>query len=241
MTWVAVGVGAAGLIGSIYGANKASHAQNQAAAQQQQIIDLQKAAANQLMPWGQNLMTQGGAGLTSLLPWYTSAAMGNRTQLQQLIRPQLNQIAGNFDRPAAMLSELSPRDTTAASNTALLMGRNNALDNALISTRMAGLSGLGDLSSRIAGLGSGAVGAAFGGLQGAAGGNLGLLSQLYGIRNQNQQQSSQLGSSIVDFLRGWQNWQANRTTPGTSDAALSANSPPSAGGWQGFSPSVDYT
>lgn len=207
--WIASAVGA---LASMYGANKAGKAQDKASNQQGQLIKLQQDAANRLMPWGEGLMKQGGAGLTSLLPWYTKAAFGDRTQLQQLMSPELQAIRQNYDRPLQQLTELSPRTgTTAAGNASILAGRAEAQNSALLGARMAGMQGLQGISGQLAGLGSGAVGAAFGGLQGASAGANSLMSQLYNIRQQNSQDSEAIGSSLVDFLKAYQTWNAGRT------------------------------
>lgn len=217
--WIVSGVGA---LASLYSSNKASKAQNNAANQQGELIGLQKNAANTLMPWGQGLMKQGGNALTSLLPWYTKAATGDRSVLEQLIRPELQQIRANYDVPMQQLTELSPRSgTTAAGNASILAGRAQAQNNALLSARMAGMQGLQAIGGGLAGLGSGAVGASFGGLQGAAAGNASLLGQLAQIRNMNAADSEAMGASLVDFLKAYQTWNAGRYT-GTGSATPGA-------------------
>ena len=226
--WIASAVGA---LASAYGARKASQAQNTAANQQGDLVGMQRDAANRLMPWGEGLMKQGGKALTSLLPWYTKAAFGDRTQLQQLTQPELREIRENYDRPLQQLTELSPRTgTTAASNASILTGRAEAQNNALLSARMAGIQGLGELGSRIADLGSGAVGAGFGGLQGASSGNLSLLSQLFNLRQQNASDSESIGANVVDFLKQYQQWRANRQAT-TQNNQMAANANTMAGYW----------
>lgn len=208
--WIVSGVSA---LASLYSSNKASKAQNKAANQQGDLIALQRDAANRLMPWGEALMKQGGGALSSLLPWYTKAATGDRSVLEQLIRPELQQIRQNYDVPLQQLTELSPRTgTTAAGNASILAGRAGAQNNAILGTRMAGMQGLQGIAGQLAGLGSGAVGASFGGLQGAAAGNAGLMNSLYNLRQQNNQDSAAVGSALADFLKSYQTWNAGRTS-----------------------------
>lgn len=210
LPWIASAVGA---LVSAYSAKKASSAQNKVANQQGALTQLQTSAASKLMPWGQNLMERGGTGLTSLLPYYTKAAFGDRATLSNLIAPELQQVREGYDRPLQTLTELSPRTgTTAASNAAILSGRGDALQRTYSDARTRGMQGLQGLSGQLAGIGAGAQGAAFGGLQGASSGNLGLLSQLFNIRDQNNQQSNAIGSQLVDFLKSYNTWNAGRTT-----------------------------
>lgn len=207
--WIVSGVSA---LASLYSSNKSSKAQNKVANQQGDLVALQRDAANRLMPWGEALMKQGGSTLTSLLPWYTKAATGDRSVLEQLMAPELQQIRQNYDVPLQQLSELSPRTgTTAAGNASILAGRANAQNSALLNTRMAGIQGLQGLAGQLAGLGSGAVGASYGGLQGAAASNNNLASQLFNLRNQNNSDSEAVGASIADFLKAYQSWNAGRT------------------------------
>lgn len=227
LPWIASAVGA---LVSAYGAKKASAAQNNVANQQGALTQLQTSAASKLMPWGQNLMEQGGAGLTSLLPYYTKAAFGDRATLSNLVAPELQQIREGYDRPLQSLTELSPRTgTTAASNAAILSGRGDALARAYTDARTRGMQGLQSLSGQLAGLGTSAEGAAFGGLAGASQGNLGLLSQLFNIRNQNNQQSSQIGAGLVDFLKAYNTYRAGGAPPPATPAVTPT--PPAGGGW----------
>ncbi len=207
--WIISGVSA---LASLYSSNKSAKAQNKAANQQGDLIALQRDAANRLMPWGEALMKQGGNSLSSLLPWYTKAATGDRSVLEQLMAPELQQIRQNYDVPLQQLTELSPRTgSTAAGNASILAGRANAQNSALLGTRMAGMQGLQGLAGQLAGLGSGAVGASFGGLQGAAAGNASLMSSLYNLRQQNNDDSEAVGASLADFMRAYQTWNAGRT------------------------------
>jgi hypothetical protein len=208
--WIVSGVSA---LASLYSSNKAAKSQNKAINQQGDLIGLQRDAANRLMPWGEALMRQGGGALSSLLPWYTKAATGDRTALEQLIRPELQQIRQNYDVPLQQLTELSPRTgTTAAGNASILSGRAGAMNSAILGTRAAGMQGLQGLAGQLAGLGSGAVGASFGGLQGAASGNANLITSLYNLRNQNNQDSEAAGAALADFLKAYQTWNAGRST-----------------------------
>lgn len=209
LPWIVSGVGA---LASMYGANKASKAQNKVVDQQGQLTALQRDAAAKLMPYGEQWLKQGGAALTSLLPWYTKAALGDRNVLSQLVQPELRQIRENYDRPLQYLTEVSPRSgTTAASSAAILSGRADALNDALWKTRMAGMAGLQGIGGSLSDMGSRATGAAFGGLSGASSSNLGLLSELFNIRQQNSQQSQAAGAALTDFLRAYQMWNAGRT------------------------------
>lgn len=211
MSWVAVAIGGSAVVGA-YTANRASRDQRRVADQQGQLIGLQRDAANQLMPWGRGLMDRGTTAMTSLLPYYTRAAFGDRNQLSHLMAPELQQIRQNYDRPLMQLTELSPRTgTTAAATSSILSGRAEAMNDALLRTRFAGMQGLQGIGGQLADTGSRAVGAAFGGLSGASGANLGLLSQLFGIRNQNNADSEAIGSSIVDVMRAYNQWNAGRT------------------------------
>lgn len=206
--WIVSGVSA---LASMYSGSKSAKAQNKVAGQQGELIGLQKDAANRLMPWGEGLMKKGGDSLSSLLPWYTKAAFGDRTVLEQLMRPELQQIRQNYDVPLQQLTELSPRTgTTAAGNAAILAGRATAKNNAILGARMAGMQGLQGLAGQLAGLGSGAVGASFGGLQGASASASGLANNLFNLRNQNNADSEAIGASLADFLKQYQTWQAGR-------------------------------
>lgn len=231
LPWIASAVGA---LASAYSAKKASAAQNKVANQQGALTQLQTDAASKLMPWGQNLMERGGAGLSSLLPYYTKAAFGDRATLSNLIAPELQQIREGYDRPLQTLTELSPRTgTTAASNAAILSGRGDALQRTYANARTAGMQGLQSLSGQLAGLGTGAVGASFGGLAGASQSNINLLSQLFGIRDQNNTQSNAIGAQLVDFLKAYNTYRA-----GNQPAALPNSGGSVSGAWGSWQPTA---
>lgn len=228
--WIVSGVSA---LASAYGANKQSGAQNKAANQQGDLVALQREAANKLMPYGQDLLSSGTTALKSLLPYYTRAAYGDRNVLSQLIQPEMAQIRENYDRPLQQLAEVSPSaGTTATGNAALIASRAEALNAAYRQARERGLSGLQGLASQLTDTGMRTTGAALGGLQGASGSNLGLLQQLFGIRDQNAQSSAAIGSALVDAYRGYQAWQAGR------QPAAGAGTPAPAGGYSGGSGSI---
>lgn len=227
--WIVSGISA---LASAYGARKQSAAQNKAANQQGDLIALQREAANKLMPFGQDALKTGTESLKSLLPYYTKAAFGDRTALAQLMQPELANIRQNYDRPMQQLVEVSPTSgTTASSNAALLASRAEALNNAYRAARERGLSGLTGLAGSLTDIGARTTGAALGGLQGASGSNLGLLSQLYDLRNQNAQTSQAIGSALVDAYRGYQAYNAAKQ-PGAQPGA------PATGGNAGWGGTV---
>jgi hypothetical protein len=219
VSWIAVAMGVGSLVAGIYGSRQASKAQNKAANWQGELVKMQRDAANRLMPWGEDMLKKGGAAYTSLLPWYTKAAYGDRSTVQQLMQPELRQIRENYDRPLQQLTELSPRTgSTAASNAAILSGRADAMNNALLGARTEGRAGLAGIAGQLSGLGAGAIGASFGGLQGAASGNSSLMSQLFNIRAQNSADSEAIGAQLVDWLKAYQQWNASRKPAGGGTA-----------------------
>lgn len=224
--WIVSGVSA---LASAYGAHKAGKAQQSAAKQQQSLIDLQKRQAGELTPYGRSFLDAGMRATNTVLPFYTRLATGDRTALLHTLAPQIRAITENYDRPVAQADVTEPRGAGLgpSSRMSMLSGRTDALNQALLSARLAGIAGLGQMGTSLTGAGAGMIGSAMGGLSGASNSNLGLLSSLFGMRNQDASESENVGAALANFIQAYQSWNSAR--PGATPAGTAA--PP--GYWAG--------
>lgn len=223
MSWVVPVIQAAA---SLWSAKKQNDSQKKATQAQENLAKQQQTSAAALAPIGRGFLQQSAAAYSPVLDYYKRTATGDRNTLLQTMQPELANIAGAYDRPLSTLTQTTPRALTSAQRLSLLSQRADALNRATMGARQAGIAGLAGIASDLGGKGIGTLGAEFGGLQGASQSNLGLMSQLYGIRNQNAQDSSAIGASLADALRGYQMWAAQRNTNTNTTAAP----PPSSSG-----------
>jgi len=199
--WGAVIGAVISAVGAYMAQKKAAKAQNAAAAGQEGLVGLQSDAAKQLMPYGMSTLQQGVTALAPVIEQYHRMVGGDRNALLESINPQLSDIASSYDRPLQYMTESAPRTAaTSGQRLGMLSARADAMNKATIGARNSALSGLAGLGGQLSNMGLGALGASFGGLQGAAASNNALMSQLFNLRNQNDQSSADMGGAVTDLI-----------------------------------------
>lgn len=192
---------------SAVGGYLASKNANKKSSTTKQLEQQQLDASKFLVPFGQNTLTQGRDALQAPLGFYSQLAHGDRNSLLQSVSPELQSRATSDRATLSSASEMGARGGGSSDFLSKLpFQRNTDTANMLFGARKAGNEGMADIGTRLASIGSGALG---------SGAGIGANQLNFGL-NANRQafdQGSQTGQSIFQLVKAFTDaYSKNGTT-----------------------------
>lgn len=170
-----------------------------------QLEQQQLDASKFLVPFGQNTLTQGRDALQAPLGFYSQLAHGDRNALLQSVSPELQSRDASDRATLRSVSELAPRGGGSSDFLAKLpFQRNTDTANMLFGARKAGNEGMLDVGTRLASIGSSALG---------SGAGIGANQLNFGLNSNRQQfdEGTQTGQSIFQLVKAFTDAWGQRT------------------------------
>lgn len=214
MAWI---VQLAGLVGGAIQQNQQNQKAKAAANEQKAIAAQQQSQASALAPIGQHMLAQGEAAFNPVFQNQLRLATGDRSSILQSLYPEYAALQKQYGQAIQSANEFAPRGggRLAAVYGSAPFAAANERANLAYGARANALTGLGALGQSRTSSGLGALGAMFGGLQGAASTANNAFDMMMLNRSQAQAGSANLGRSLADIYASYTDWKNTRGGGGT--------------------------
>lgn len=208
MSWVAVAIGGAAVVGagaSAYSSHKQSKAADKQLKLEKDQIEAQKGLTKDTLPYGKSYLEQSQQALRPTLGYYQSLLRGDRSAVQERLAPEMNSVANRYQGAYTTQRSLYPRGGMSTAATQDLPYKQIADQNNLIfQQRPQAAQSLAALGPSLGSLGMNAYGL-----------NSNIQNNLFNqgqtsYQNQMGARQSQLDSGMAagqGLFNAWQAWQ----------------------------------